>query len=139
MTALAARESALLTLLFALSSVATVLVHGVYVPRHVPEEFVVALPFLVVGWATFALAFYALGRMLSEPGEMPNMRALDGGIAVFLASIVLSGILDTAGMTIETMPLVHALPALGVYAGLALAGWGLGERAKVIERITTGG
>ena len=58
---------------------------------------------------------------------------------MFLASIILSGILDTAGLAVETAPLAHALPALGVYVGLALAGWGLGERAKVIERITAGG
>ena len=133
------RESALLVVLCALSAAATVLVHAVYVRRYLPGEFVTALPYLVVGWATFGLAFYGLGRLLSRPGEMPNMRALDGGIAVFLASIVLSGILDAAGLAVETTPLAHVLPAIGVYVGLALAGWGFGERAKVIERITTDG
>jgi drug/metabolite transporter (DMT)-like permease len=133
------RSPTLLGSLLCLSAVATLLVHAVYVRRYLPGEFVQALPYLVVGWATFGLAFYALGRLLSRPGEMPNMRSLDGGIAVFLASIVISGIMDTAGITVERAPLAHALPAIGVYVGLALAGWGLGERAKVIERITTGG
>lgn len=133
------RGSTVLGLLFVLSAAATLLVHAVYARPHLPEGFVRALPALVVGWATFGLAFYALGRLRASPGEMPSMRALDGGVAVFLASIVLSGIMDTAGLTIETTPLAHALPALGVYVGLALAGWGLGERAKVIERISTGG
>lgn len=139
MTALSDRESTLLAVLLGLSAVATLLVHGVYVPRHLPGEFVVALPFLVVGWTTFALTFYALGRLLSQPEEMPSMRSLDGGIAVFLASVILSGIMDTAGIAIESMPLAHVLPAVGVYVGLGLAGWGLGERAKVIDRITAEG
>ena len=130
-------RDALLVALFGLSTVATLLVHAVFVPRHLPEEFVLALPYLVVGWASFALAFYALGRLVSSPAAMPNMRAVDTGIAVFLGSVVLSGILDTAGLAVGRFPLAHAPSAVGVYVGLALTGWGLGERAKVIERITS--
>jgi hypothetical protein len=130
--------STVLVALFALAAIATLLLHAVYVRPALPGEFVRVLPFLLAGWATFALSFYALGRLRSTPGSMPNMRALDGGIAVFLASVVLSGILDTAGLTLETVPLAHALPAVGVYVGLALAGWGFGERAKVVERISRG-
>jgi hypothetical protein len=126
----------LLVVLFGLSGVATLFLHAVFVARHLPEEFVAALPSLVVGWATDALAFYALGRLLSSPPAMPNMRAVDGGIAVFLASVVLSGILDAAGLAVGQFPLAHLPSAVGVYVGLALAGWGLGERAKVIRRIT---
>ena len=135
MTADAGRDWLLVALL-GLSGVATLLVHAVFVPRHLPGEFVLALPYLVVGWASYALAFYALGRLLSSPPELPNMRAVDVGIAVFLGSVVLSGILDTAGFAVGRVPLAHVPAAVGVYVGLALTGWGLGERAKVIDRIT---
>lgn len=129
------RDGLLLAMLV-LSTVATLLVHAVFVPRHLPEEFVLALPYLVVGWAGYALSFYSLGRLISSPSAMPNMRAVDAGIAVFLGSVILSGILDTAGFAVGRFPLAHVPSAVGVYVGLALAGWGLGERAKVIERIT---
>lgn len=125
-----------LAVLFALAAAATVVLHVVYVRRYVPDEFVTALPYVVVGWATFALAFYALGRLLSSPSDMPSMRAADVGAALFLSSVVLGGILDAAGITLSSAPLVHAVPAAGIYLGLALGGWGIGERTKVINRIT---
>lgn len=125
-----------LAVLFALAAAATVVLHVVYVRRYVPDEFVTALPYVVVGWATFALAFYALGRLLSSPSDMPSMRAADIGAALFLSSVVLGGILDAAGITLSSAPLVHAVPAAGIYLGLALGGWGIGERTKVINRIT---
>lgn len=128
-----------LVVLFVLAAVATVLLHAVYVRRHLPGDFVAALPYLVVGWATFGLAFYALGRLLSAPGDLPDMRAADVGTALFLSSLVLGGILDTAGLTVEAAPLFHVVPAAGIYLGLALAGWGIGERTKVINRITVEG
>lgn len=133
-----ARSRLPLYLLFALAAVATVLVHVVFVPRHLTSAFLVVLPFLVVGWVAFGLAFYSLGRLFSSPGDMPNMRAADTGSALFLFSIVVSGILDTAGLTVATAPIAHALPALGIYVGLALAGWGFGQRTKVINRIAGG-
>lgn len=125
-----------LAVLFVLAAAATALLHAVYVRRHLPDDFVSALPYVVVGWATFALTFYALGRLLSSPSDMPNMRAVDVGAGLFLSSVVLAGILDAAGITVSTAPLVHAIPAAGIYLGLALAGWGIGERTKVINRIS---
>lgn len=124
--------------LFGLAAGATILVHAVYVRRYLPHEVVSALPYVVVGWATFALAFYALGRLLSSPGELPSMRAADVGTALFLSSVVLVGILDAAGLAIESAPVIHLLPAAGIYLGLALVGWGIGERTKAINRYATG-
>lgn len=126
-----------LAVLFVLAAAATALVHGVYVRRYLPDDLVTALPYLVVGWATFGLAFYALGRLLASPGEMPNMQAADVGVGLFLSSVVLAGLLDAAGITVESAPAIHGVPAAGIYLGLALAGWGIGERTKVINRITT--
>lgn len=128
---------AFLVVLFVLAAAATVIVHAVYVRRYLPEEFVSALPYVVVGWTTYALAFYALGRLLSSPSDIPSMRAADVGAALFLSSVVGGGILDAAGITVATAPLIHAIPAAGVYLGLALGGWGIGERTKFINRIAT--
>lgn len=116
---------------------ATVLVHAVYIPRYLPGAFVRGLPYLVVGWVSYGSVFYFFGRL--RPGErdstMPNMRAADIGIAVFLFSIVLSGLLDTAGLTIRGAAVFHVPAALGVYVGLALAGWGFGTRTRAINEI----
>lgn len=95
-----------------------------------------ALPYLLVGWATFGLSFYALGRIVTSPERLPRMRAADVGVALFVGSVVVSGLLDTAGFALETAPTIHILPAIGVYLGLALLGWGIGERSETIERIT---
>lgn len=126
-----------LAVLFVLAAAATALVHVVHIRRHLPDEPVTALPYLVVGWVTFGMAFYALGRLFASPGEMPNMRAADVGVGLFLSSVVLTGLLDATGITVESAPAIHGVPAAGIYLGLALAGWGFGERTKVINRITS--
>lgn len=136
MTVSLGRESALYVALFVLAAALTLFVHAVFVPRYLPAQFLRGLPYLLAGWGTFAVACYALGRLLSSPEALASMRTLDGGLAVFLASVVLSGLLDTAGLTVQQVPLAHAIPAVGVYVGLALAGWGFGERAALIERVT---
>lgn len=121
------------------SAVATVAVHVAVLPSYLPEGFTAALPYLLVGWASFGLVFYVLGRAFGETRGLPTMRSADAGVALFLGSVVLAGLLDTVGITVETAPIVHALPAVGVYGGLALAGWGIGERSRVIDRIADDG
>lgn len=115
----------------------TALVHAVYVPRYLPGAFTRGLPYLVVGWASYGLLFYFLGRLRPPDADrrMPNMRAADVGIAVFLFSIVVSGLLETAGLTLAGAAAFHGPSAVGVYVGLALAGWGFGLRARAVNEI----
>ncbi|TKR25384.1 hypothetical protein [Natronomonas salsuginis] len=115
----------------------TTLVHIAYLPRYLPDEFTRSLPYLALGWLSYGLLFYALGRLKPALGDgrMPTMRATDVGIGLFLFSIVLSGLIDTAGLTIATAPALHALPGVGVYVGLALAGWGFGIRTRTVNEI----
>jgi len=115
----------------------TVLVHAVYVPRYLPGAFTRGLPYLVVGWASYGLLFYFLGRSRLRDGgrPVPNMRAADVGIALFLFSIVGSGLLETAGLTLAGAAAFHVPSAVGVYAGLALAGWGFGRRTRAVNEI----
>lgn len=115
---------------------ATIVVHAVFVPRYLPSEFTLGFPYLVVGWASYATIFYTLGRLYPADDRMPNMRATDVGLAVFLFSVVLSGLFDAAGLTLTGAPLFHLLPAAGVYVGLALTGWGFGVRTRAVNRIT---
>ena len=124
--------------IFLIALAATIVVHVVFVPRYFPGEFTRGLPYLVVGWGSYTLIFYTLGRLRPVDDRMPNMRAIDLGLGVFLSSIVLSGLLDAAGLTLAGTPLVHALPAAGVYIGLGLAGWGFGVRTRTVNRITAG-
>jgi hypothetical protein len=118
---------------------ATVVVHAVHVPRHLPADFTRGLPYLVVGWGCHALFFYAVGRSRSlEPrSQMPNMRAADIGVALFLGSIVLSGLLDTAGLTIAGATVFHVPSAVGIYVGLALSGWGFGRRTRLVNELAS--
>ncbi len=114
---------------------ATVVVHALFLPRYLPGNFTRALPFLVVGWGSYLLFFYGLGRLRSPSDTMPNMRVTDLGVALFLFAVVVSGLLDTAGLTLQTAPLVHLLSAVAVYLGLALAGWGFGTRTQAVNRL----
>lgn len=68
--------------LFGLPALGALLVSAVFVPRYLPGEFIVALPYLVVGWASFALAYCTVGWLVSSPAAIPNVRAVDAGIAV---------------------------------------------------------
>jgi hypothetical protein len=114
---------------------ATVVVHVLFFPRYFPEEFTRGLPVLAAGWVSYLLFFYTLGRLRPSTDRMPNMRATDIGVGLFLFAIVLSGLLDSAGLTLEAMPSAHLLSVAGVYVGLALAGWGFGTRTRMINRI----
>lgn len=124
--------------LFLVAVVAAVLVHVVFLPRQYPGRFLQLLPVLLAGWASVAVACYALGRLFGGADDVPNMRAADTGVALFLVSVVVSGLLDTAGITVEMAPAVHLLPAVGVYLGLVLAGWGIGRRTDLINRLAAG-
>lgn len=114
---------------------ATLLVHALLFSRYLPDSLTRALPFLALGWGSYLLLFYSLGRLRPSSDGMPNMRTTDLGLALFLFAIVVSGLLDTAGLTFEGAPSAHLLPAVGVYLGLALAGWGFGTRTRTVNRI----
>lgn len=117
---------------------ATLLVHTLFLPRYLPGSFTRSLPFLAIGWGSYLLLFYSLARLRPSSDRMPNMRATDIGVALFLSAVVVSGLLDTAGLTLEGAPSVHLLPAVGIYIGLALAGWGFGTRTQAVNRLATG-
>ena len=131
-------SKALLVGICGIALAATLVVHAAFVPRHFPGQFTRGLPYLVIGWGSYALIFYTLGRLSPADDRMPNMRTADIGLAVFLFSIVLSGLLDTAGLTLAGVPLVHLPSAIGIYVGLGLAGWGFGVRTRTVNRIVAG-
>ncbi len=114
---------------------ATLIVHTLFLPQYILGSFTRALPFLAIGWGSYLLLFYSLGRLRPPSDGMPNMRATDLGVALFLSAIVVSGLFDTAGLTFEAVPLIHLLPAAGIYIGLALAGWGFGTRTQAVNRL----
>lgn len=117
------------------ASLVTVVVHAVFLPRYFPEDALRSVPYLVVGWGSYAIAFYGIGRLFAPSSDLPNMRLADLGLGIVLVSGLLSGLLDTIGFTPEAVPEAHALPAVGIYVGLALLGWSIGQRSTVIERI----
>ncbi|MCU4973770.1 hypothetical protein OB955_13605 [Halobacteria archaeon AArc-m2/3/4] len=131
------RSPWLLSLLLGSALLSTIVFHARFVPRFFPDDLFTTSLFLFAGWATFALVFYVLGRLFSEPGPIPSMRSGDIGTAVFLVSLLLSLFLDTLGFTFEAVLEAHVLPALGVYVGLALIGWSIGQRTKAINQIST--
>lgn len=114
---------------------ATIVVHVVFLPKYLPGAFTRGFPFLALAWGSYLLFFYGLGRLRPPAAGMPNMRAADIGVSLFLFAIVLSGLFDTAGLTVETAPSAHLLPAIGVYVGLAFAGWGFGVRTGAVNKI----
>ncbi len=113
----------------------TTVIHLLFIPQYLPGYFTRGLPFLTAGWVSYFVFFYALGRLRSPSGAMPDMRATDVGVALFLFAIVLSGILDTAGITLESNPIVHVPSVIAIYLGLALAGWGFGARTELVNRM----
>lgn len=129
------RSRAALLALLAIAAAATLVVHLAYVPRHFPDEYFRAIPYLVAGWFAYAVAFYALGRLVSEPAELPSMRSGDAGVALVLVSLLLAGALDGYGFSPRLVPEVYGLLAIGLYAGLALLGWSIGRRTRAINRI----
>lgn len=129
------RDSPILFLLLGVAVLVTAVLHTSFVPEYFPDDPVRAAPFLVVGWFTFAVAFYAMGRLFSGPGSLPNMRGADIGTALFLVSVLAAGGLDALGFTPDAVLEAYVLPAIGIYVGLALLGWGVGKRTKAINRM----
>lgn len=129
------RRTVLVGLLLTIGLIATVALHLVYVPRHFPDDTYRAVPYLLAAWATFALVFYAVGRLASDPAELPSMRSADAGVTLVLLSLLIAGGLDALGFTPALVVEAYVLPAVGLYVGLALVGWSLGQRTKAINRI----
>lgn len=96
-----------------------------------------ALRYLVVGWVPYTLFFYAAGRFFSSPTDLPNMRAADVGLGLFLVLLLLSLGLEAWGFTPEAIPEAHVLQAIGIFVGLALFGWSIGRRSKAITQHTS--
>lgn len=112
------------------------IVYFVLVPRYVSTgQDSRALLYLVLGWVPYTVAFYAIGRLFSSPERLPNMRAADAGLALFLILLLLSLGLDSWGFSPERVPEAHVLQAIGIFAGLALFGWGLGRRSHALSKI----
>ncbi|MFP8890363.1 hypothetical protein ACLI4U_11385 [Natrialbaceae archaeon A-CW2] len=116
------------------SILVTGLVHLVFLPRVFPEELFVASVYLFAGWIGFTLIFYTLGRLFSNPEPMPRLGATDYGAGLFVLSILGSLFLDTLGFSLSAVPVGHLPFAVGVYVGLALIGWSVGERTVAINR-----
>ncbi len=130
------RSRSTLFLLLASATFVTSLIHIRYVPEHFPDNPGRVAPFLVAGWLTYALVFYALGRLLSTPAALPSMRGGDVGAALFLLSLLAAAGLDTLGFSPELVPTAYTLPAIGIYSGLALVGWSIGKRTRAINRLS---
>ncbi|WP_029601626.1 hypothetical protein [Natronobacterium lacisalsi] len=95
-----------------------------------------AVRYVGLGWVPYTCLFYVVGRLFSTPETLPNMRAADAGLGLFLVALLLSLGLDAWGFTPEAVPAAHALQAVAVFVGLALFGWGLGRRSKAIATKT---
>ncbi len=132
------RPSVELVVLLALCVLTTVVIHGVYVPQFGPNEYLAVLPYLVAGWIAYTVGFYAIARLVSNPAELPSMRAADIGVALVLLTLLLAGALGNYGFTPRTVPSVYSGLAVGLYAGLALIGWSLGQRTRAVNRIVAG-
>lgn len=132
------RRSPLVLVLFVSAVLATVIIHVRFLPRFFPHDLFWSALTLQAGWITFAIACYSLGRLFSNPGPIPSMRTGDVGTALFLVSLLLSLFLDTMGFSVRLVTEVHLVLGIGVYAGLALIGWAIGQRTKAINRIARG-
>lgn len=132
------RHSLALVVLLGTAALVTAMVHVSLLPRYYPDDpFATGLT-LVAGWATFALAFYAAGRLRSTSTAVPNMRTADVGLALFLLSVLLALALDSFGITPALVLEAYVLPAIGTYVGLALLGWSIGRRTAAINRMAAG-
>ncbi|ELY81052.1 hypothetical protein [Natrinema gari] len=129
----------LLVLLLASALLATLMIHLRFVPRYVPDDVLLTMLTVGAGWVTYTLAFYALGRLTAAPQhqEFPDMRFADIGIAFLLVSMLLLLAFDAFGLPFDGLLGVYAVPALGIYAGLACIGWSIGRRTEAINEIVT--
>lgn len=129
------QKSPLVVLLFLCSSIATVIIHIRFLPEYFPDDLFRTSLTLQAGGFTLLVTFYSLGRLLSDAGQLPNMRTRDIGAAIFFVSLLLSLFLDSWGFTLQDVPEVHFLLGIGVYTGLALIGWAIGQRTAAINQI----
>lgn len=127
----------LLYVLLGSALLVTLVLHLVFVPRYLPGDVLLTVLTLGAGWITYTLVFYALGRAGADPEqqEFPTMRFADIGIALLLVSLLLTLAFDAFGLPFERIVGIYALPAIGIYAGLALLGWSIGRRTEAINEI----
>lgn len=129
------RETTHNLLLLALAA-ATVAIYLALVPQYMAaDDTGRALLYLVIGWVPYTAVFYVFGRRVTSPDGLPNMRTVDIGLSLVLVSLLASLGLDRWGVTPERLPEAHVLQAVGIFVGLALAGWGLGHRSAAIEQM----
>ncbi|MFC4542920.1 hypothetical protein ACFO5R_13410 [Halosolutus amylolyticus] len=129
------RHSLALVVLLGSAALVTLVVHLSILPRYYPDDPFTTGLVLLAGWTTFALVFYAAGRLRAGPATMPSMRIGDVGLALFLLSVLFALALDSFGFTPELIGAAYVLPGIGAYAGLALLGWAIGQRTAAINRI----
>lgn len=125
----------LLFVLLGSALLVTLVIHLSFVPRYFPDDVFTTGLALVAGWASYALVFYAAGRLGTDPRELPTMRLADVGLALFLVSVLLAAALDAFGFTPELILEAYVVPAVGVYVGLALFGFSIGRRTEAINEI----
>lgn len=94
-----------------------------------------AVRLLVMGWAPYAVTWFAVGRRFGDPGPSPSMRPVDYGAVLAVLSLLVSIAFDAGGFAPTAIPAGHVLPAVGVFVGLALFAWGLGRRSAALERM----
>lgn len=121
-------------LLLVAAVLATAVTYLGLVPRHLSSHAEQAVLYLVVGWVPYTISWYLLGRLFSAPTALPSMRAADVGLGIALVALLLSLGLDAWGFTPAAVPIAHVLQAIGIFAGLALFGWGIGRRSKALTR-----
>ena len=131
----ATRDSRTLYVVLATASLATLLLHAFFVPRHFAAEPTLAYTYLAAGWGTYTIAWYTVGRLVSTPQSLPGMRAADVGVSLLLVSVLASGALASWGVTPATAVEVYLVLATGVYVGLGLTGFALGRRTNAITRL----
>lgn len=118
------------------SAAATVAIYLALVPQRMAAgDTGRALLYLVIGWVPYTGFFYVLGRRVTPPEGLPNMRPAEIGLALVLVSLLVSLGFDRWGATPERLPEAHVLQAVGIFAGLALLGWGLGHRSAAIDQM----
>ncbi|AGB17480.1 hypothetical protein Halru_2910 [Halovivax ruber XH-70] len=129
------RPDTVLWLLLGIGVVGTLFTHVRYLPRYGFDVTLEGAPIVVSGWLSFTLLFYALGRVLSDPPELPSMRGGDIGVALVVLSLLLAGALSNYGFVPRAVPWLYVGLAIALYVGLALVGWSFGQRTRAVNRL----
>lgn len=127
------RHSLALAVLLVSALLVTLVIHGTVLERFYPDESFAAGLTLVAGWTSFALVFYAAGRLRTDPKRLPAMRGGDIGLALFLVSVLLALAMDSFGISMTDVPVAYVPAAIGTYVGLAALGWAIGRRTEAIN------